>query len=65
MTREERTQLMTAAVTKLEEAAQLLTTAKEELLADQVNELADIVEVVGTPMGETALRLAPSTPAGS
>jgi hypothetical protein len=53
MSREGRIELMTAAVAKLEEAAQLLIKAKEAVLADQVEELADLIDVVATP-GEEA-----------
>lgn len=49
MTKEERIELVNAAVSKLEEVSKLLTTAGEELLADQVDELADLVDVVGRP----------------
>jgi hypothetical protein len=51
MTRVERTELLSAAVGKLEEAAKLLTAAEEELLAGQAAELADIVDVV-TPLAK-------------
>jgi hypothetical protein len=53
MRREERTELMTIAVAKLEEAAQLLIKAEEAVFADQVEELADLIDVVATP-GEDA-----------
>ena len=53
MSREERIELMAAVVAKLEEAAQLLTVAEEAVLADQVEELADLVDVVARP-GEDA-----------
>jgi hypothetical protein len=45
MTKEERIELVNAAVSKLEEVSKLLTTAGEELLADQVDELADLVDL--------------------
>ena len=38
--------MMAAVVAKLEEAAQLLTIADEAVLASQVGELADLVDVV-------------------
>ena len=53
MTIEQRIELMTAVVTKLEEAARLLAMAEEAVLADQVEELADLIDVVATP-GEDA-----------
>ena len=53
MCREERIELMTAVVAKLEEAAQLLTTTDEAVLASQVDELANLVEVVATPGEDT------------
>jgi hypothetical protein len=53
MTRAERTEALTAAVSKLEEVSRLLKAAGEELLADQANELADVVDVV-TPIEEVA-----------
>jgi len=53
MTKEQRIELMSAAVGKLEEVARLLNTAGEDLLANQMEELADIVDVVATP-GEDA-----------
>lgn len=49
MTIEQRIELMTAVVTKLEEAARLLASAEEAVLADQVEELADLIDVVATP----------------
>ena len=49
MTKKERIELVTAAVSKLEEVSKLLTTAGEELLADQVGEFADLVDVVAVP----------------
>ena len=49
MTIEQRIELITAVVTKLEEAARLLATAEEAVLADQVEELADLIDVVATP----------------
>ena len=51
MCREERIELIAAVVAKREEAAQLLTTADEAVLASQVDELANLVEVVATPGG--------------
>jgi len=45
--------LVTAAVSKLEEVSRLLTAVREELLADQVGEFADLVDVVAGP-GEDA-----------
>ena len=53
MTKEERIELVTAAVSKLEEVSRLLTAVREELLADQVGEFADLVDVVAGP-GEDA-----------
>ena len=41
MSREERIELMTSVVTKLDEAAMLLTQAEEAVFADQVDDLAD------------------------
>ena len=41
MRMEQRTQFLAAAVARLEEAAQLLLTAEEEVFADQANALAD------------------------
>jgi hypothetical protein len=54
MKTEQRNELLAAAVARLEEAAQLLKTAEEEVLADQANELADLVDVIATPMAEIA-----------
>jgi hypothetical protein len=45
MTRAERDEVLSTAVSNLEEAAKLLRAAGEELLADQANELADLVDV--------------------
>jgi hypothetical protein len=53
MSREERIELMAAVVAKLDEAAELLTMADEAVLASQVDELADLVEVVATPGEDT------------
>jgi hypothetical protein len=39
----------------LEESAQLLSKAEEQVLGGQVAELADLVDVVATPEPETAL----------
>ena len=52
MIKEQRIELMSAAVIKLEEAAQLLAEAEEKVLADRVEELADLVDVVATPCDE-------------
>ena len=53
MTKEEKhAELLSAAITKLEEAAELLTTAEEAVFADQANELADMVDVIATPISE-------------
>ena len=49
MSREERIELMTSVVTKLDEAAMLLTQAEEAIFADQVDELADLIAVVAIP----------------
>jgi len=49
MSREERIELMTSVVTKLDEAAKLLTQAEEVVFADQVDELADLIAVVAIP----------------
>ena len=46
MSKEERTDLMNAVVAKLEEAAQLLVKAEEAVFANQVEELADLIDVV-------------------
>ena len=46
MTKAERYDLMSAAVAALEEAARLLKRAEEQLLADQAEELADVVDVL-------------------
>ena len=46
MSKEERIELMNAVVAKLEEAAQLLVKAEEAVFADQVGELADVIDVV-------------------
>jgi hypothetical protein len=56
MTKEERIELVNAAVSKLEEVSKLLTTAGEELLADQVDELADLVDIVAIPERRPRLR---------
>jgi hypothetical protein len=53
MSREERMELMTAVVAKLEEVAQLLIKAEEAVFADRVEELADLIYVVAT-IGEDA-----------
>ena len=53
MSREERVELMTSVVTKLDEAAMLLTQAEEVVLADQVDELADLIAVVAIPGEDT------------
>lgn len=52
MKRAERDEVFSTAVSKLEDAAKLLTAAGEEVLADQANELADIVDV--TALSTTA-----------
>jgi hypothetical protein len=52
MKRAERDEVLSTAVSKLEDAAKLLTAAGEEVLADQANELADIVDV--TALSTTA-----------
>ena len=54
MSREERIELMTSVVTKLDEAAMLLTKAEEVVFADQVDELADLIAVVAVPGEDTA-----------
>jgi hypothetical protein len=53
MSREERIELMTSVVTKLDEAAMLLTQAEEVVFADQVDELADLIAVVAIPGEDT------------
>ena len=53
MSREERIELMTSVVTKLDEAAMLLTQAQEVVFADQVDELADLITVVAIPGEDT------------
>jgi hypothetical protein len=53
MSREERIELMTSVVTKLDEAAMLLTQAEEAIFADQVDELADLIAVVAIPGEDT------------
>ena len=53
MSREERIELMTSVVTKLDEAAKLLTQAEEVVFADQVDELADLIAVVAIPEQDT------------
>ena len=53
MSREERIELMTSVVTKLDEAAILLTQAEEVVFADQVDELADLIAVVAIPGEDT------------
>ena len=55
MSREERIELMTSVVTKLDEAAMLLTQAEEVVFADQVDELADLIAVVAIPGEDTEL----------
>jgi hypothetical protein len=54
MTRAERNELLNVAVAKLEDAAKLLKCAEEELLADQANELADLVDVLTAVTEEAA-----------
>jgi hypothetical protein len=46
MTRAQRNELLSAAVRKLEAASKLLSQADEGLLSDQVNEMADLVDVL-------------------
>jgi hypothetical protein len=53
MSREERIELMTSVVTKLDEAAMLLTQAEEAVFADQVDDLADRIAVVAIPGEDT------------
>ena len=53
MSREERIELMTSVVTKLDEAAMLLTQTEEVVFADQVDELADLIAVVAIPGEDT------------
>jgi hypothetical protein len=53
MSREERIELMTSVVTKLDEATKLLTQANEVVFADQVDELADLIAVVAIPGEDT------------
>jgi hypothetical protein len=53
MTKAQRNEVLRAAVVKLEEAAQLLQEAGEQLLAAQANDLADFVDVL-TPAPEKA-----------
>ena len=53
MSREEHIELMTSVVTKLDEAAILLTQAHEVVFADQVDELADLIAVVAIPGEDT------------
>jgi hypothetical protein len=54
MSKEERTDLMNAVVAKLEEAAQLLVKAEEAVFANQVEELADLIDVVAGEDAEAA-----------
>jgi hypothetical protein len=49
MHRDDRKELMSAVVAKLEEVAQMLTTAEEAVLADQAEHLADLVDVIASP----------------
>ena len=46
MKKEDRNTLVHIAVDRLQEAAKLLADAEEELLSDQVSELADLIDVV-------------------
>jgi hypothetical protein len=46
MIRAKRNEILSCAVAKLEEASELLKSAKEELLAQQASELADFVDVL-------------------
>jgi hypothetical protein len=48
MTKAERNELLSAAVVKLDEAAKLLRQGREELLSQQVNDLADLIYVLTT-----------------
>lgn len=54
MTRSKRNELLRAAVAKLEEAAKLLKSAEEQVLTEQVNELADFVYVLTDAHEEAA-----------
>jgi hypothetical protein len=54
MRKEDRIELMNSVVTKLEEAAQLLAKAEEAVFADQVEELADLIDVVAGEDATTA-----------
>jgi hypothetical protein len=54
MTKEERNALLNLAVNRLQEAAKLLAQAEEELLSDQISELADLVDVVAPSSTEEA-----------
>jgi len=54
MSNEERIELMNAVVTKLQEAAQLLVKAEESVFADQVEELAELMDVVAGEDATTA-----------
>jgi len=46
MTRAQRKDVLRRAVVKLDDASKLLKSAKEELLAKQASELADLVDVL-------------------
>ncbi len=54
MTRSEHDKLLGAVVAKLEEAATLLKRAEEELLSQQANDLADLVDVLRDVKAEAA-----------
>lgn len=54
MTRAQRKDLLRRAVAKLDEASKLLKSAKEELLAKQASELADLVDVLTATHEEAA-----------
>jgi hypothetical protein len=45
MTRAERAELLKRAVSKLDEAANVLSLAEEKLLCEQVSQLADLIHV--------------------
>jgi hypothetical protein len=46
VTKEERMELLSAAIKKLEEAAKLLSIAEEKAFSEKVNELADVIDAV-------------------
>jgi hypothetical protein len=54
MTRSEHDELLKVAVAKLEEASKLLKRAEEELLSQQADDLADLVDVLRDVKAEAA-----------